>query len=183
MSEKEVNVVDVLEPKAQNYKVVLAEGTDDELVLYQKPLSFFGKIELFSVLGDAVEKALISGTTVSDLLETPAGASADEFKEADAFIKAIASVVQVAPDLLGDIFCISLGVKRGEREYVKQLLEEIDDEKGSEILRHFFEQNVEAIMDFFGRQMSLFQDVSQMMQSRSTSSKPSNRSPRRTQKA
>jgi len=183
MSEKDVNIVETLEPSATTYKIVLAEGTERELVLYQRPLSFFGKIELFSILGDAVEKALAGGTTVSDLLETPEGASADSFKEADAFVKAVAKVAQVAPELFGDIFCISLGVKKGDREYVKELLEEVDDEQGSEILAHFFEQNIEAIMDFFARQMNLVQEISQKIQLRSTSSKLSKATRRRTQKA
>lgn len=182
MSEKEVDVVEALEPSSQVYRVVLAEGTDDEMVFTQKPLSFFGKIELFSVLGSAVEKALASGTTISDLLETPEG-SVDSFREADAFVGAIASVAKVAPELISDIFCISLRVKRGEREYVKELLEEEDDQKMLEVEKHFIEQNAEAIMDFFAQQMSLVQEVSQKMQSKSTSSKPSKATRQRTQKA
>lgn len=182
MSEKEVDVVESLEPKAQVYRVVLAEGTENEIVLTQKPLSFFGKIELFSVLGNAVEKALTSGTTISDLLETPEG-SVDSFKEADAFVGAIASVAKVAPELISDIFCIALGVKRGEREYIKELLENENDEKMLEVERHFIEQNTEAVLDFFAQQMKLVQETSQKMQSKSTSSKPSKATRQRTTKA
>src|SRR3972149_5603716 len=179
---KDVDIIETLEPSATTYTVVLAEGTDDELVLYQKPLSFFGKIELFSVLGNAVEKALAGGTTVADLLETPQGATVDAFGEADAFIKAIAKIAQVAPELIGDIYCISLGVKRGDRDFVKELLYDLDDKTGSEIEKRFLVQNMEAIMDFFVQQKSLVLEVSEKMQSKSTSSKPSKATQTPTQK-
>src|SRR3990170_6090566 len=108
MSEKEIDVIEVLEPSAQIYTVVLAKDTENELVLTQKPLSFFGKIELFSVLGSAIEKALAQGSVISDFLEVPE--NKEGLGEADTFIKAISKIAQVAPDLVGDIFCISFGV-------------------------------------------------------------------------
>ena len=180
MSEQDtekVDVVEILEPSAQIFTIVLAAGTDRETVLYQKPLSFFRKIEFFSVLGEAIEKALAEGTTISEILDVPESApgtlTTGDLKEADMFVKAIARVVRFVPDLLEDVYCISLNVRRGEREEVKELLREMDDEQGMEILNNFVDQNWDAMMDFFSKQMSqLLEKVSQKVQSRSMSLKP-----------
>lgn len=186
MSEQdtEVNVLETLEPSKTTYRVVLAEGTENETVLYQKPLSFFGKIELFSVLGDAVEKALSEGAAISELLDVPVGGiSTSSLGDADVFVKSIARIVKFAPDLLENIYCISLNVRKGDREYVKILLEDIDDDQGMEILNHFIDQNWDAMMDFFSKQViPLVDKVSSKIQSRSTQSKPSKATRARTRK-
>jgi len=179
----ETDVTEVLEPSAKTYEVVLGD-----YIYTQKPLSFFGKIELFSVLADTVEKALSEGITVGELLdeipEDTANMKANEFAETDVLVKGIAKLVKFSPDILKDVYCISLGVKKGDREEVKELLEKLDDEQGAEILNHFLDQNWDAILDFFSKQVSpLIQNVSERMQSRSTSSKPSKASRQRTPKA
>jgi len=178
MSETEtINVVETLEPSAQIYTIILGERT-----FVQSPLTFFRKVELFSVLADAIDKALSEGAVISEFLEEIPENTSD-LVEADVFVKAIAKVVKYAPDLLGDIFCISLNVKRNQREEVKELLEEMGDEQSVEIINHFIDQNWDAMMDFFSKQMSpLVAKVSEKVQSRSTSSKPSKVSRVRTQK-
>jgi hypothetical protein len=185
--EKNVDIVETLEPAAQVYSVTLAEGTDAEVTLYQKPLSFFGKIELFSVLGAAVEKALSEGTTIAELLDVPDKKpdeiSGEALKEADVFIKALARAVQFAPDLFEEIYCIALRVPRGQRDYIKELLREEDDEKMMGVANTFVNQNWQAMMDFFSEQISpLIANISERLQSESTSSKPSNPTRARTPK-
>lgn len=181
-SDTEINVIETLEPSSTIYKVVLSEGTELETVLYQKPLSFFGKIELFSILGDAVEKALSDGAVISELLDVPDANSAG-IADADVFVKSVAKIVKYAPELLQDIYCISLDVRKGNREFVKGLLDGISDEQGMDILNHFVDQNWDAMTDFFSKQvMPLVNKVSEKVQSRSTSSKPSKVTRPRTRK-
>jgi len=175
MSETTVDVVEVLEPSTRVYEVTIGDT-----LYFQKPLSFFGKIEFFSVLGDAVEKALASGTTVTELLEGDvlSGTGGD----ADSLIKGIAKIARIAPELLGDIFAISLGVPRSERVDFKESLELLTDEQGNAIINQFVDQNWEAMEDFFSAQSNLVKKVSEKMQSKSTSSKPSKATRTRTQK-
>jgi hypothetical protein len=187
MSEKEVDVIEVLEPSDKFNVVTLNEGTPFVRTYEQKPLSFFGKIELFSVLADAIEKAMSEGATIGELLEelpsNTADISAAEVAETDVLVRAIAKIVKFAPDILEDVFCISLGVKRNERDMAKEGLRELDDEEAMKILNTFIDQNWEAMMDFFGKQvMPLIQNVSGKLQSRSTSSTPSKASRQRTPK-
>jgi len=178
MSETEtLDVIETLEPSAQSYEIIIGDTT-----FTQTPLSFFRKIELFSVLADAIDKALSEGAVISELLDDMPGDTSD-LKEADLFIKTIAKVIKYAPDLLGDIFCISLNIKRDEREYAKELFEVMDDETAGKIMNNFVEQNWDAMMDFFSKQVSpLMSKVSEKVQSRSMQSTPSKTSRRRTAK-
>lgn len=187
MSEQETDVIEVLEPSVKEYNVTLAEGTQFERVYLQKPLTFFGKIELFSVLADAIEKAMSEGATIGELIdelpENTANISASDVAETDVLVRAIAKIVKFAPDILEDVFCISLGVKRNDRELYKEYIRELPDDKAMDILNNFIDQNWEAMMDFFGKQvMPLIQNVSGKLQSRSTSSTPSKASRPRTRK-
>jgi len=177
MSEVTIDVVETLEPSAEVFSVEIGDRT-----YVQSPLTFFRKIELFSVLADAIDKALSEGALISEFLdEIPEDTS--DLKEADVFVKAIVKVVKFAPDLLSDIFAISLNVPQGVRKQFKSDLEFIDDDQAMGILNHFIDQNWDAMMDFFSKQVSpLVEKVSNKMQSRSTSSKPSKASPRRTAK-
>ncbi len=151
--EPEVNVVDELVPKGQN--VTYTFGLDDHLVFTQKPLSYFGKIELISVLGGVLDKALAEGgMSVADLLED-VPQETGQLSEADQFIKSIARIVSFAPDFLKDLYVIALNVPRGDREYVKSVMElsqeegGLSDEQGIQILETFVDQNWEVLLDFF----------------------------------
>jgi len=124
----------------------------------QKPLSFFGKIEFFSVVGHAIEKVLSGGTTLNDLLDVPdydpSTPLARTASEADVFVKAIASVVYNAPEILSELYCVILAVPRNVRAEVKEVIEEnLTDEQGVEILDTFVEQNWEVMVDFFKEKM------------------------------
>lgn len=180
MSVTEVDTVEVLEPAAKNYEEEIGGVT-----YTQKPLSFFGKVEFFSVLADAIERALSEGISIGELLDEMPNADTNpgDLREADVFIKALAKVLKVAPDLLHNIYAISLGVKRNQREEFSAALEEIDDEQAVRILNQFIDQNWDAVMDFFSKQVRpLIQNVSEKIQSESTPSKPSKASRQRTAK-
>ena len=180
MGVAETNIVEVLEPSVPNYE----EEIGGEIYI-QKPLSFFGKIEFFSVLADGIERALSEGISLGELLDDIPDASTNpsDLREADVFIKALAKVLKVAPDLLTSIFAISLGVKRNERTQFFSALEDIEDEQAVRILDHFIDQNWDAVMDFFKERVKpLIQNVSEKLQSESTPLKPSKASRQRTAK-
>lgn len=141
--------LEVLEPEVTERTVDLGEG----YVYTQKPLSFFGKIEFFSVVGKAVDKALSEGTSITDLLDVPDINSSNPLgsgmQEADVFITAIAKISQHAPELLKDLYTVILAVPRGERERVKELFENLSDDDGIGILETFVDQNWEVLTNFF----------------------------------
>lgn len=177
--------VDSIVPKGQF--VVYEFGLEDHLKFTQRPLSFFGKIELISILGQAVNKAISDGgVSVSELLDDVPTNS--EIAEANNFISALAKIAQYAPDFLLDLYAISLGVPRGERDYVKMVMalseEEggLSDEQGMQVLETFIDQNWEVLLDFFkSRIVPLFNKASSLAQG-SESSKPSKATRQRTQK-
>jgi hypothetical protein len=185
----EPEAIDVLESPAQNYEVVLPESEEGpELTLSQKPLSFFGKMELFSVLGGAVDKALNEGLSISDLFDVPEDRNAESFQEADLFVKAVLKLVKDAPDLLLNLYNVILAVPRGQRDYISSRLEaDLDDEQGIAILEHFVDQNWDVMKDFFKEKiMPLTSKIGAKFQE-SGSSKPSKatrqNTPRRSKKS
>lgn len=188
MAEAKLEPTEVLEPKASNYRVVLSEGNSNELILIQKPLSFFGKIEFFSVMSSAIDKALSDGLSVSDLLDTPQRTSElneDSFKEADLFVKSLLKLVKYAPDLLFDLYVVFLGVPRGDRDYViERLRDELTDEQGIGIINAFVDQNWDVLVSFFKEQiLPLVSKISKKVAGQeSESSKPSKATPRTTPK-
>lgn len=151
MTETPVDAIDVLEPKAQEYEVTLPESyLGEEITLKQKPLSFFGKMEFFSVLGGAVDKAVNEGLSITDLFDVPEDRNAEAFQEADLFVKAVLKLVKDAPDLLLNLYSVILAVPRGQRDYIKERLEnDLSDEDGIAIFDHFIDQNWEVMADFF----------------------------------
>lgn len=175
VTEIEPDVIDVLEPKIQNYVVTLPKSEDgEELIFVQKPLSFFGKMEFFSVLGGAVDKALNEGLSIGDLFDTPTEKNVDSFREADLFVKAVLKLVKDAPDLLLNLYSVILAVPRTQREYVQYRMEEsLSDEDGVAILEHFVDQNWDVMADFFkGKIMPLTSKIGNKIQ-KSESLKPS----------
>jgi len=177
MSETEIDVVEILDPSAEPHETIIGERT-----YVQTPLTFFRKVELFSVLADAIDKALSEGALISEFLDEIPDSSV-ELKEADVFIKAIVKVVKYSPELLSDIFAISLNVSQSLRKEFKHDLENIDDDQAMDILNHFIDQNWDAMMDFFSKQVNpLIVKVSEKMRLRSTSLKPSKGSRQRTPK-
>jgi hypothetical protein len=186
--EKVVEPIDALESNAQDYEVVLSENTTEELRLIQKPLTFFGKMEFFSVMGKAVDRALSEGLSVGDLFDVPdrrpgEPLDASAFKEADLFVKAVVKLVSDAPDIFLDMYCVILAVPRAQREYIKERLdEEMTDEQGIEVLNNFVDQNWDVMVNFFKEKINpLVSKVSQKFQP-SESSKPSRATRRATQK-
>jgi hypothetical protein len=151
---------EVLVPSAEVRTIVLGKDSY-EVSFLQKPLSFFGKLEVFSVLGAALDKAMSGpdGLTLGELFDGPASMGKElnkqNFRDADTFVKGVAKLVQYAPDLLADLYLIFLSVPRGERGIVKEMMERpadeggLSDEDGLGILETFVDQNWDVMLDFF----------------------------------
>jgi hypothetical protein len=164
-TKEEETIVDIMEPSSMEYTLILGEGGGDPLTFTQKPLSFMGKIKLFSVLSETLRKVMDEDVSISDLLDAPESdslpLSGNASKEADIFIKSIASVLEYAPEALGDIFCVILAVPVSQQEYVKTRLDEdLTDDQAFAVLNTFVDQNWEILYDFFtGKGMNLFKKV------------------------
>lgn len=154
------DTTEVLVPSVENYTVTIGPpGNQMEFV--QKPLSFFQKLEVFSILGSALDKAMAGpdGLTVSDLFDGPSSLGEEltenNFKDADTFVRAISKLVQFAPDLLSQLFLVVLSVPRGARTSVKIVMElppdegGLSDDQGFGILNTFIDQNWDVMVDFF----------------------------------
>jgi hypothetical protein len=129
-----------------------------ERMYVQRPLSYFGKIEVFGLLGATVDKAMKDGMSIDSVMQV-GDVFAGQANNMDSFIGGIARLAMYAPELLMELYCIGLGVPRGEREWVKSVWERpaaeggLNDEDGLEILALFVEQNGEALRDFFTQKM------------------------------
>lgn len=175
--------VEVLVPSAEHKEVTFGTG-DLQMTFVQKPLSFFQKLEVFSVLGSALDKAMSGpdGLTLSDLFDGPAKAGAElnerNFRDADTFVRAIAKLVQYTPDLLADLYLIVLGVPKGSRPVVKTIMEMpeddggLSDDQGFQILDTFVDQNWEVMTDFFSERIM---PLANKMNSKLQESAPSKR--------
>lgn len=178
MSETETEPRDDAEAIVPTSNFVYYSFGGDEIPLkyVQKPLSFFGKIELFGLLGQTVDKALSGGLTVADVLDEIPENGADNSED---FIRTIAKLVTYAPDFLLDLYVIALGVPKGDRQYVKTVFElqedegGLSDDQGIQILETFVDQNWKLLVDFFTeRIVPMFNKMTTQVQ-KSASSKPS----------
>lgn len=124
----------------------------------QKPLSFFAKTEFIRVIGKAVDRALSSGDGIS--FSSLVGSNMlNGGTSTDVFIQAIAKLAEDAPDLLKEIYMISLGVPRHERVIVGEIFEMphddetgaggLSDDDGFAIMETFVAQNAKTLTDFF----------------------------------
>ena len=164
--ETEVDVLEILADKEVYYEI--GEG-DDKIVLVQKPLTFFGKIEFFSVVGKAVQKILIDGGSLSEILNTPEYDPEvpiqSQVTDADVFVNALSKIVESAPELLSDLYLVILNVPKGQREYYALRLQELSDDQGMQILDVFIDQNWEVMVSFFNEKMlPLFNKISTKVQ-------------------
>lgn len=160
--EPEDNFIEAINPSGAIREWIvrdLQEGAPIYERLYvQRPLSYFGKIEVFGLLGSTVDRAMKDGMSVQSVLQVGdvfVGGSGS----VDAFVGGIARLAMYAPELIMELYCISLAVPRGEREWVKSVWERpeleggLGDDDGIEILQTFVQQNGEALRDFFTQRM------------------------------
>lgn len=140
-----------------------------EMTYVQKPLSFFGKIDFFALLGKAVDKSLTdSQLSLAEVFDLPNQNlnEINDIREADFLVRIVAKLIQEVPDFSKDLYCLALAVPKGEREYVKMLFElpedegGLSDDVGIDILDTFIEQNYEVMLDFFSNKiLPMFQKL------------------------
>lgn len=183
------DVLDVLQPRAEQKTWRIGpEGMQQTYV--QKPLSFIGKMQWFSLVGEVLDNAMGGDNplTVGNLLSGPGSmsrggaVSASDFRDADTFVHAVGKLVRYAPNFLLDSFCIWLNVPAHEREMVKHLMDQppeeggLSDDDGLEIIERFIDQNYDAIDSFFRDKLGLLQRrVSARMEDRQKRSQLSKR--------
>lgn len=142
--------LEALEPKSAHKKWIFKDEEGNEFNYTQKPLSYFGKMEFFSVLGNAVDLALANEGMNMASLFGQRGFDAASLMDAESFVRTVSRLVVFAPDLLQDSFSIWLNVPRGERAAIKSLMREtLDDDAAQEIIEVFIDQNMEAMSRFF----------------------------------
>ncbi len=173
-----VDDLEVLRPHSNKQLWTIGKG-DYQRTYEQKPLSFFGKMEFFKLVGGVVDSALEAGTSVDALLggvaAGPRGGklTTDDLRQADQFVLMAAKLTEHAPDFLLDSFCIWLRVPEDDRFWVKSVMkDELNDEVAMGIIETFIDQNVEEIEDFFTKQLpGVAKRVSQRRKEHKESSK------------
>jgi hypothetical protein len=163
------DVLDILKPKAEPKKWTIgkAELTREYV---QRPLSFIGKMQWFSLVGEVLDRAMggANALSINSLMSAPSGSANEltmqDFRNADTFVHAVGKLLVYAPDFLTKSYAIWLGVPEYERDLVKQIMElppedgGLTDDQGLEIIEVFIDQNYEALDTFFREKLSALQD-------------------------
>lgn len=165
----EGDVIDTLEPKAEPRTWVIKEGEIEQSYV-QRPLSFFGKMQFFSLVGEVIDKAVSGegGLRISSLFEAPGGRdgllSAADFRDADTFVQGVGKLLTYAPDFLEKSYAIWLGVPDHERKWAISVMKKpkdqggFSDEEGLEVIEVFIDQNWESLEDFFRKKIVTLRD-------------------------
>jgi hypothetical protein len=167
--EEPIDILDAIQPSTDPVPRLLGVGAQ-QYTFVQKPLSFMGKMEFFALIARAIDATMKGedGLTIDGLFSDSAPAvdgrpKAEDFMNADAFVRAIAKLTATVPNLLYDCFVIWLQVPSDQRYAVKQLMEKpadeggLSDSEGWSIINTFMEQNVEAIQAFFDEELPRLQ--------------------------
>jgi len=144
------------EPKLR--KIVDADGNEREYV--QKPLSFVGKIQFLSYVGEVLDKAMSGANKLNlgSLFDVPdtrgATLTAQDFNDAETFVQAVGKLLVYAPDFLGKSYCIWLRIPEYERDWAIAAMEEsLSDEDGFDIIETFIDQNWDTLQGFFAERL------------------------------
>lgn len=135
--------IETIEPRTAPRVWHFADG-DIAATYEQLPLSFFRKVEFFSLVGDTIDSLSDDGKplNVNELFGTDANL--------DNLIAVVSRVASRAPEALQEMYCIFLNVPRRERVWAKAYMEaKLTDEEGMEILEVFIDQNADDLRSFF----------------------------------
>lgn len=196
------DVIDTIQPKAQPkaWKLGPPDDPEKQREYVQRPLSYFGKMQFFALVGQVIDKALSGedGLKLGSLFGGTPAISREgvirmsDFSDAETFMQAVAKILVYAPDFLEKSYCIWLGVPDFERPWAISMMNlqkdegGLSDEDGLEIVNIFIDQNWEAIEGFFRDQIPKVRDRIQVHRKaveESRPSKPSNTTPERTPSA
>jgi hypothetical protein len=162
--------IEELEDRSMPIERRLHDSKGMEKVYMQKGLPWFGKIELYGILGQAVRVVMESDNMFSlnqflDAAQNPRqvmaeamdGAPPEEEQDgidAARMMAVFAQVVAISPQLLEQAYCIMLGIPKDWRNWaVKGAFPNMDDEMGQDILHTFIAQNWKVMEDFFTREV------------------------------
>lgn len=170
-------VEDVLEPYGPELTRVLMDTKGRNAAYTQKRLTYFGKIELYGLLGRAVQLLMDgdNGLGLDDVMgladprsiidkmmarlpgaeDSPDRADSQSgIDEAAKMMGIFAKVVSSSPEMLLEAYCIILHVPAGQREWVTLwALPEMEDEVGDDVMNAFIDQNWGVLEDFFTQQL------------------------------
>jgi hypothetical protein len=179
-AEEEIDTLDAIVPKAEPRTWNI--GPEDmRRTFVQKPLSFIGKMQWFSLTGEVLDKALTgdSAMSLNGLFSAPGRPGqfrAEDFRDADTFVQAISKLLSAAPNFLLDSYLIWLNVPDYDQEIVKELMKlppdegGLSDDDGIGIIETFLDQNYDALASFFGDRLGQLQarvtKLSQLRESR-----------------
>ena len=154
-AEKPQEIVEKIVPQVDPVERTLTyEGVDR--VYTQRPLSYFGKISFFGLVGETFEEILDGpdGVNLDSIFGDVAPNSVDDFRaselgELSTFVSAVAKIARYAPDFVKDAYLIILNVPHNEKAFAREALDSIDDDTGEDILVTFIDQNVKELESFF----------------------------------
>jgi hypothetical protein len=179
--------LDVLLPSHEEFLVTIGTPELGQLTYAVRPLSFFGKMEFFALMSGAIND-LISGEKGIQIEDLLGEARMDDLGDLTKFTGAFLQVIENSPDILEDVYCLAMGVPRGRRELVKEIMSRqeeeggLSDDVGVKIMETFIGQNGEVLIRFFEDRITpLVRKVQNQFGSQP--SEPSNRTARRTRKA
>lgn len=178
-SGREDDVADdeILEPKILPVERTLADAQGRSKEYTQAPMLYFQKMELYGILGRAVQIVMEgeTGLGLDDLMnvsqpknlidqitqrmpgydDAPDRSDSDlGIEDAGKMLSAFARVVSVNADLLKEAYCIILDIPKAHRNWAMEWsLPRIDDETGTDILHTFIDQNWGVMEDFFFREI------------------------------
>lgn len=183
------DVLNTLRPRAEQRTWTITdpatEGRVETTRTYvQKPLSYFGKMEFFGLVGEVIDKAVSgeNGLRISSLFDVPGrgGAlSASDFRDADTFVQAVGKLLTYAPDFLQKCYCIWWSVPEYERPWVIDVISRspdeggLTDDEGIEAIEIFIDQNWEALEGFFRDKISTLRDRVQTRRAEAAESRQS----------
>jgi hypothetical protein len=159
---------------------ITPKGERFERVYVQRGLMWFGKLELYGLLGKAAEVVLEGDNPLGigsmlDMVQNPrqkifdlmgnlpgADTAPDRVEqndndmeiEAGKILAAFAKVISLAPELVREAYCIVLEVPKTHRNWaIEWAFPNMDDDMGKDILAAFIDQNWGVMEDFFGLEL------------------------------
>lgn len=167
-SQTEADVLDTIVPLKEP-RVWVIGPEDMQRTYVQKELSFLGKMQWFSLVGEALDKALSgpSGMSLNSLFSAPGMATGnfrvENFRDADMFVQAISKLLSAMPDFLLRSYLIWLNVPDYDREIAENLMKlppdegGLSDDQGMEMIGTFLDQNYDALASFFTERLGQLQ--------------------------
>lgn len=169
--------IEILEPKINPVPRMLSDIKGREVTYTQTMLTWFTRLELYSLLGRAIDNAMSgdNGVGLNDLLAatqpktlldeiTSSLPGADDapdkedreeqqgMEQAGQILIVFARILSFAPDLLKEAYCVILNIPKAHRNWaINHALDRMEPDTGEDVLHVFIDQNWEAMEDFFVR--------------------------------